>query len=147
MTRWPWKAVQLLALIPVAVLSALAASMAFAGIGNAFTRWDFGHLLFGAVLLLPLFAVFCLYFAIMQDPEALRARPRLAAMVVIGLVCGILLAALVIPWGGSKYGLGLDVWTLVLVLPVALAILHIVRIARARPVSAAGPPMGSPPLE
>jgi len=154
MMRKVWKGLQLLALVPVAVLSALAATMSFAGIGGAFSSWDargLWHvgetLLFGAFLLIPLFAVFCLYFAIMQEPEAIRARPRLTLMVIVGLIAGSLLALILIPMELTGDNPQFGVWTLSILLPLALAILHIVRIARAKPARAPGPAMTAPPVE
>jgi hypothetical protein len=145
-----WKVLQLIALIPVAAMSAVGASLAFAGLGNVFSTWNFAD--FGAALVFalgfisPLFMVFCLYFAIMQEPQALRARPRLAAAVLLGLGLGSLLT-LVLIWmlvsGDDTPGPSL----LVFVLPLALAILHMVRIARAVPATAAEPPIKARPLE
>jgi hypothetical protein len=144
-----WKAIQLIALVPVAAMSAVGATLAFAGLGNVFSGnfADFGAaLVFALGFLSPLFMVFCLYFAIMQAPQALRERPRLAAAVLLGLGLGSLLT-LVLIWmlvsGDERPGMSL----LVFVLPLALAILHIMRIARATPATASDPPMKAQPLE
>jgi hypothetical protein len=144
-----WKAIQLIALVPVAAMSAVGATLAFAGLGNALSGnfAQFGAaLVFALGFLSPLFMVFCLYFAIIQEPQALRSRPRLAAAVLVGLALGSLLSLLFI-WmlvsGDERPGMSL----LMFVLPLALAILHIVRIARAAPATAADPPMKAQPLE
>jgi hypothetical protein len=148
-----WKALQLLAIVPVAVLATLATILSFAGFSNVLSGGardlaDFGGgILLGTLLLIPLFAVYCLYFAIMQEPAAIRARPWLAIMVMVGLVLGSLLAVILIPMELTGKDARLGAWTLILVPPVALAILHLFRIASARPAPVRGPSMPPPPVE
>ena len=68
-------------------------------------------------------------------------------MVIAGLVAGILLALILVPLEitgeNSRFGL----WTLSILLPLALAVMHIVRIARARPPDASGVSLAAPPVE
>jgi len=143
------KAVQLLAVAPVAVTSLIGVFLGVMAIASVFATGNLlGSLAIGLALSAPAFMVLALGFAIVFPPEVLRTRDRLAGGVALGLVSGSILAAVLI-YMELTSGAPAE-WTALLTfgLPLALAIVHTVRIARAKPaVPDAAPPLPPPPVE